>query len=67
MIRSKSIAELYNEEQREQLCKWCRETGYSDYGCCVLTKTTAYESEAKRESIRQNTGVERNKLEKTST
>lgn len=39
MIKSNSIAELYNKEQREQLCKWCRETGRSDCSRCALTKT----------------------------
>lgn len=45
MIRSKSIAELYNEEQREQLCKWCRKTGRSDCSRCALAKTVTYENE----------------------
>lgn len=52
MIKSNSIAELYNKEQREQLCKWCRETGRSDCSRCALPKTAPYkESEANHGSI----------------
>ena len=45
LIRSKDIAAMYTEEQREGICKWCREYNYDKCTTCALPTVPAWKAE----------------------
>ncbi len=45
MIKSKENAAMYTEEQREGVCKWCRENNHNKCKECAIPITPAYEGE----------------------
>lgn len=45
MIRSKDIAAMYTEEQREGICKWCREHNHDKCTTCTLPTVPAWKVE----------------------
>lgn len=45
LIRSKDIAAMYTEEQREDICKWCREHNYDKCTTCALPTVPAWKAE----------------------
>ena len=45
MIKSKENAAMYTEEQREGVCKWCRENNHNKCKKCAIPITPAYEGE----------------------
>lgn len=45
LIRSKDIAAMYTEEQREGICKWCREHNHDKCTTCTLPTVPAWKVE----------------------
>jgi hypothetical protein len=45
LIRSKDLAAMYTEEQREGICKWCRKHDYDKCTACALLSVPAYNPE----------------------
>lgn len=45
MIRSKDLAAMYTEEQREGICKWCQKYDYDKCTACALLSVSAYNPE----------------------
>lgn len=54
MIRSKDIAAMYTEEQREGICKWCREHNYDKCTTCTLPIVPAWKAEEAEEAEEAN-------------